>query len=99
VCLQVEKGEQFEFLNKVVGTNIPPEYIPSCEKGAKDAMDKGPLTGHPAQVGRHARRQAKQCLGAWLLGCTPRGSRAPSLRCGSGRARGADGRAGARCGQ
>ncbi len=31
------------------GTNIPPEYIPSCEKGAKDAMDKGPLTGHPSQ--------------------------------------------------
>jgi elongation factor G len=35
---------------QVVGTNIPPEYIPSCEKGAKDAVEKGPLVGHPAQV-------------------------------------------------
>jgi len=38
-------GLGFEFVNRVVGTNIPPEYIPSCEKGAKDAMEKGPLTG------------------------------------------------------
>ena len=38
-------GQGFEFVNRVVGTNIPPEYIPSCEKGAKDAMEKGPLTG------------------------------------------------------
>ncbi|KAM3568643.1 hypothetical protein VYU27_009235, partial [Nannochloropsis oceanica] len=37
-------GLGFEFVNQVVGTNIPPEYIPSCEKGAKDAMEKGPLT-------------------------------------------------------
>jgi elongation factor G len=46
----LESGQTFEFVNQVVGTNIPPEYIPSCEKGARDAMEKGPLTGHPAQV-------------------------------------------------
>ena len=28
-----------------MGTNIPPEFIPSCEKGARDAMEKGGLIG------------------------------------------------------
>ena len=40
----------FEFINEVIGTNIPPEYIASCEKGAKDAMEHGILTGHSMQV-------------------------------------------------
>jgi len=31
----------------VVGTNIPPEFIPSCEKGAKAACAKGALAGYP----------------------------------------------------
>lgn len=31
----------------VVGTNIPPEFIPSCEKGAKVACAKGVLAGYP----------------------------------------------------
>ena len=39
----------FEFVNEVIGTNIPPEYITSCEKGAKDAMESGTLTGHGMQ--------------------------------------------------
>lgn len=30
----------------VIGTNIPPEFIPSCEKGAKTACEKGVLAGH-----------------------------------------------------
>ena len=55
-------GETFEFVNRVVGTNIPPEYIPSCEKGAKDAMDKGPLTGHPAQVCKPSQAGIPQSL-------------------------------------
>jgi elongation factor G len=42
----VKKGTEFEFDNQVVGTNIPSEYIPSCEKGAKAAAAKGPLAGH-----------------------------------------------------
>jgi len=37
----------FEFVNECVGTNIPPEFITSCEKGAKDAMASGALTGNP----------------------------------------------------
>ena len=38
-----------EFVNDVIGTNIPPEYIPSCEKGVVEAVGKGFLTGHPMQ--------------------------------------------------
>jgi len=34
-----------EFDNRVIGTNIPPEYIPSCGKGMNDAMQKGALVG------------------------------------------------------
>jgi len=43
----LKKGVSFEFDNQVVGTNIPPEFIPSCEKGAKLACDKGALAGFP----------------------------------------------------
>lgn len=42
----IKKGVEFEFENQVVGTNIPPEFIPSCEKGAKLAGDKGVLAGY-----------------------------------------------------
>jgi elongation factor G len=43
----LKKGVEFEFKNHVIGTNIPPEYIPSCEKGAKTACEKGALAGYP----------------------------------------------------
>jgi elongation factor G len=33
------------FVNKCVGTNIPPEYYSSCEKGTMDAMVEGALVG------------------------------------------------------
>ena len=42
----VKKGIEFEFENRVIGTNIPPEFIPSCEKGAKAACEKGVLAGY-----------------------------------------------------
>lgn len=40
---------EYEFVNDVIGTNIPPEFIPSCEKGVVEAVGKGFLTGHPMQ--------------------------------------------------
>lgn len=40
------KGVEFAFENQVVGTNIPPEFIPSCEKGAKAACTRGVLAGY-----------------------------------------------------
>eukprot|EP01035_Chromulina_nebulosa_P018657 gene18657-24402_t len=43
---EIKKGKTFVFENHVVGSNIPPEFIPSCEKGAKAACDKGILAGY-----------------------------------------------------
>lgn len=34
-----------EFVNEIKGGNIPKEFIPSVEKGFKDAMKNGPLAG------------------------------------------------------
>jgi elongation factor G len=44
---KLKKGIDFEFANHVIGTNIPPEFIPSCEKGARAACEKGVLAGYP----------------------------------------------------
>ncbi|WP_297792628.1 elongation factor G [uncultured Eudoraea sp.] len=41
-----EDGEAgLEFVNMIKGGNIPREYIPSVEKGFKEAMKNGPLAG------------------------------------------------------
>ncbi|PHZ07838.1 translation elongation factor G [Rhizopus microsporus ATCC 52813] len=42
-----ETGKDIEFENRVVGGNIPTNYIPACEKGFLDGLEKGPLIGHP----------------------------------------------------
>ncbi len=42
-----EAGEGFEFVNEIKGGAIPSEYIPSIEKGVKEAMQKGVLAGYP----------------------------------------------------
>lgn len=38
-----------QFINEIRGGNIPREYIPSIEKGFKDAMRNGVLTGYPLE--------------------------------------------------
>ena len=40
-----ESGKTNIFENKCIGTNIPPEYYPSCEKGMNDAVEEGALVG------------------------------------------------------
>ncbi|KAF9510879.1 hypothetical protein BS47DRAFT_1406237 [Hydnum rufescens UP504] len=35
------------FENEVTGGNIPAGFIPACEKGFRDALEKGLLSGHP----------------------------------------------------
>ena len=41
-----EEGKSgLEFVNEIKGGNIPREYIPSVEKGFKEAMKNGPLAG------------------------------------------------------
>ena len=42
-----ETGEGFVFESKVVGGNVPKEYIPGVQKGAESVMTSGPLIGFP----------------------------------------------------
>eukprot|EP00934_Nitzschia_sp_Nitz4_P000095 Nitzschia sp. Nitz4//scaffold8_size234185//126690//129098//NITZ4_001268-RA/size234185-augustus-gene-0.270-mRNA-1//-1//CDS//3329559839//95//frame0 len=42
---QKEIGKPTEFSNECIGTNIPPEYYSSCEKGMDDATTQGALVG------------------------------------------------------
>lgn len=39
-------GADTAFESTVVGGNIPQAFIPAVEKGFRDAMERGPLTGH-----------------------------------------------------
>jgi elongation factor G len=41
------RNEGFEFVDKIVGGVIPRNFIPSVEKGVKDAMQSGRLAGYP----------------------------------------------------
>lgn len=40
-------GKGFEFVNDIFGGAIPVKYIPSVEKGVKEAIVKGVLAGYP----------------------------------------------------
>jgi len=39
--------QDYEFVNMIKGGAIPTEYIPSCDKGFKEAVKKGTLIGFP----------------------------------------------------
>lgn len=43
----LDRGKEFEFVNKIVGGKIPKGYIPSVEKGIKNHMKEGFLAGFP----------------------------------------------------
>ena len=43
----IEGYTGFEFINSVVGGNVPKEYIPGVEKGLRTAMDTGAIAGYP----------------------------------------------------
>ena len=43
----LEAGQGFQFVNQIRGGDIPTEYIPSVQKGAKEAMTSGVLAGYP----------------------------------------------------
>jgi elongation factor G len=49
IVFTIEPAEEgkvgLEFVNNVKGGNVPKEYIPSVEKGFKEAMKNGPLAG------------------------------------------------------
>jgi elongation factor G len=42
-----EKGEGFEFINKIVGGVVPKEYINSVGKGIAESMNNGVIAGYP----------------------------------------------------
>ena len=43
----LERGTGFEFVNKIVGGSIPGKFVPSVEKGVREASGKGVLAGYP----------------------------------------------------
>ena len=43
----LERSKEFEFVNKIVGGAIPRNFIPSVEKGVRQAMSEGILAGCP----------------------------------------------------
>lgn len=38
-----------EFKNALIGNNIPPGFLPAIEKGFREAISEGAMTGHPVQ--------------------------------------------------
>ena len=46
-AVEDEEKEGLEFIDKIKGGNIPKEFIPSIEKGFKEAMKAGVLAGFP----------------------------------------------------
>lgn len=43
----LERGKEFEFVDKIFGGAIPKNYIPAVEKGIREAMKEGVLAGYP----------------------------------------------------
>jgi len=43
----IKNGDSCQFENKIVGGVIPKNFIPSVEKGVRDALKKGILAGYP----------------------------------------------------
>jgi elongation factor G len=46
---KVSVDEDFKFINEIVGGNIPREFIPSVEKGFREAMKNGIQANYPVQ--------------------------------------------------
>ena len=45
--MEVDGDETFEFEENIVGGRIPKQYIPSVEKGFREACNRGPLARYP----------------------------------------------------
>lgn len=39
--------DTFKFINSIKGASIPNEYIPGCEKGFREAVNRGVVAGYP----------------------------------------------------
>jgi len=42
-----KRGEGFEFVSEIRGASIPQNFIPSIEKGVKEALEKGVISPYP----------------------------------------------------
>jgi elongation factor G len=47
VCEPLPEGSEFIFENKVIGGNVPKEYVPGIEKGLESLLGSGVLAGFP----------------------------------------------------
>jgi elongation factor G len=45
----LERGAGFEFVDKTVGGSIPGQFIPAVEKGVRQVLSHGAVTGNPMQ--------------------------------------------------
>jgi elongation factor G len=45
----LERGTGFEFVNETVGGSIPGQFIPAVEKGVRQVLSHGAVTGNPIQ--------------------------------------------------
>lgn len=43
----LERGQEFQFENRIRGGSISKGYIPGVKKGLQDALEAGPLAGYP----------------------------------------------------
>lgn len=75
--LEPNEDGDFVFENRVVGGNIPTEYIPAVEKGFLAMLDKGAYVGYPVQGLKvvledgafHAQDSSDQAFQAAARGC------------------------------
>ena len=47
ILFEPNEGDEFEFESKIVGGNVPKEYIPGVQKGIESVLTNGPLAGFP----------------------------------------------------
>jgi elongation factor G len=45
--MEPDEDKNYEFVNSIKGAAIPNEFIPSCDKGFKEAIKRGSLIGFP----------------------------------------------------
>lgn len=43
----LKNGQDFEFVDEIVGGSIPSKYVPAVEKGVRESMQRGILAGYP----------------------------------------------------
>ena len=68
--LPEDAPEKVVFAKEIIGNAVPPQFIPSIEKGFLQACNSGTLIGHPVEVGaqRSCFRVQWSCFWAGVAG-------------------------------